>query len=608
MTTPSVESQTARASSPVQAWERQAAAAVRKTGRLSADSPDQAVWSALTTTTLEGLAIPPLGMADAGTVPGDDGRRQFPVGGWDVRAQIGDADVGVAAADVVDEWRNGATSVWLTVGGTGFDPADLGAVLSGIPLDLVPVVIAAAGPTTEVAAAQALSDTLGRRGLVCAPGTSLGGDPVGGSFAGGTQNSRIQTAIRDLAARATDLGAGAVVADGTVAHEQGAGDAAEVGYAVAAAVHYLRALQAEGYSIPDSLALIDFRLAATDDQFTTIAKFRALRVLWTRVADLCGGATPARVHAVTSRPMMTRYDPWTNLLRTTVAAFAAGVGGATALTVLPFDSALGMPGAQGRSLARNISALLTEEAHVGDVADPAGGSWAVEQLTDAVADAAWAQFLQIEESGGIMTAIGNGSLRSRFAEISERRNHRIATREQPITGVSEFPNLGEDLPKRRPYRPPGHLRWPSWAAPFEDLRDQPVKQPVFLATLGPQAAHAPRTGFVTNALAAGGVSVVAAGPTRTVDEVAAAFRSRSTRVACVTGTDAAYRDQAPAVIAALRASGAGRIILAGRPPENLKDAVDDHIAAGDDLPAFLDRTRRALAGSDSAPGDEDGTR
>ena len=589
MTRPTVESAQTRGGGPEQVWLRQAAAVLRKARRLPEDSPDADVWASLARTTVEDLVIPPLGLPGVDPIPEHDGRRNAAPGGWDIRARIVEPDATLAADAALEEWQNGSTSLWLTIGGSGIGSADLGSVLGRIPLDVVPVVISTSGRTTEVQAAQHLSDVLRGRDLRGAPGTSLGGDPLGPMLLTGSARPA-GDAIRELAVRATDLGIGALVADGTAAHQHGAGDAAEIGYALAAAVFYLRQLQGAGYSTVDSMPLLDFRLAASDEQFATIAKFRAFRMLWNRIADLSGapaGAAP-RVHAVTSPMMMTRYDPWTNLLRTTVAAFAAGVGGATSMTVLPFDVALGISDAAGRRLARNISALLTQEAHVADVTDPAGGSWAVEAMTETVADSAWTEFLRIEDSGGVTAAITDGSLRARFSETSRRRRHRIATRQQPITGVSEFPNPGEGLPARRPYpkspdptppdsaspdpAPPGADQ-PSWAAPFELMRDAPLDRPVFLATLGPLAAHAARAGFVTNAFAAGGVSVVAAGPTASSDEVTAAYRRSPSSVVCLAGSDAAYAESAAAVIAGLRGVGA-RLGDPGRP------AVDGAAAAG----------------------------
>ncbi len=293
--------------------------------------------------------------------------------------------------------------------------------------------------------------------------------------------------------------------------------------------------------------------------------------------------------------MCTRYDPWVNLIRVTVAGFAAGVGGADAVTVLPFDTALGVPDAFGRRLARNVSAMLMGESHVDAVADPAGGAWAVEALTRSIAEAAWREFQAIEAAGGVLAALADGSLRSRWSGTAATRRARVADRSQPITGVTEFPNLHETLPAREGVAPVAD----AWAADFEALRDAPAVARVFLATLGPVADHVARAGFVTNALAAGGVDVVGAGPTTGAADVVAAFRESGCAVACLAGSDAAYMELGADVAAALRTAGASAVLLAGRPRGPLADVVDDHIALGEDVLAFVVRVRSALG--DGAP-------
>ena len=176
-------------------------------------------------------------------------------------------------------------------------------------------------------------------------------------------------------------------------------------------------LTAAGLTVEEACAQLEFRYAATADQFLTIAKLRAARRLWARVAEVCGapGAGAQRQHAVTSSVMMTRRDPWVNMLRTTVACLGAGVGGADSVTVLPFDHALGLPDAFARRIARNTSTILMEESHLARVIDPAGGSWYVERLTDELAAAAWAFFQEIERAGGQAAALRSGLVAERLA-------------------------------------------------------------------------------------------------------------------------------------------------------------------------------------------------
>jgi methylmalonyl-CoA mutase len=286
-----------------------------------------------------------------------------------------------------------------------------------------------------------------------------------------------------------------------------------------------------------------------------------------------------RLHAVTSRPMMSKYDPWVNMLRTTVAAFAAGVGGADAVTVLPFDSTLGVPDAFGRRIARNTSSLLISESHVARVADPAGGAYAVEKLTDDLARAAWDLFGRLEDGE---------SLDAMVEKTVERRDREVATRKRPLTGLTEFPNPFADLPKRAPARDDREVR--RYGAAFEALQDAPMNEPLFLATMGTVAQHTARATFATNLFAAGGVHVEVAGPTEGVDAVVAAYDSVTTDVVCLAGHDSSYDEWGAEAAAALRDAGASWVIVAGRP----QDWADDSCAVGVDALDFLRRTREKL--------------
>jgi methylmalonyl-CoA mutase len=394
-----------------------------------------------------------------------------------------------------------------------------------------------------------------------------------------------------VAGLARDAGTLGVVVDATAVHDVGASDAQELGYSLAVGAAYLRALTDAGWSVDDALGTIEFRYAATDEQFPTIAKLRAARRLWHRVAELSGASADVpgqRQHAVTSRPMMSKYDPWVNMLRTTVAAFAAGVGGADAVTVLPFDAALGAPDAFARRIARNTSSLLISESHVAKVADPAGGSYAVERLTADLAAAAWAELGRIEEAGGVLAALDDGSLRARIDEVVARRDDQVAHRTRPLTGLSEFPNLGEELPERTKLPETDAVR--RYGAAYEALRDEPAARPVFLATMGTVAAHTARATFASNLFAAGGVAVEVAGPSDGVEAVLAAYDGQP--VVCLAGTDPAYAEWGAALVAALREAGARHVILAGK-PRGIE--VDDSCAVGVDALSFLHRTREALA-------------
>jgi methylmalonyl-CoA mutase len=543
-------------------WEAAAAAVLRRSRRLADDAPDSEVWQALTRTTYDGVPIPPLG------VPGPHGSvRPQRSGPWDIRTRnTGDHDA--AQHDL----ENGATSLWV-------DTDDLAGALAGVMLDLAPVILEAGTPDR----ARALVAVADDHGTDLHPETNLGADPLGDRVRGGTADL---AAAVEVALLAREHGVRGVVVDATVVHDLGASDAQEVGYSLAAGAAYLRVLTEAGLTVDEAAGLLEFRYAATDEQFGTMAKLRAARRCWARLVTLSqGAATGQRQHAVTSRPMLSAYDPWVNMLRGTVAAFAAGVGGAEAVTVVPFDSPLGEPDAFGRRIARNVSSLLIAESHVAAVADPAGGAYAVEQLTDDVAAAAWAELQRIEAAGGVLAALDDGSLLARVAEVAARRDRDVATRVRPITGLSEFPAVDETRPQRAGTGD-GVRRW---GAAFEALRDDPPTGRVFLATLGPVAQHTARAGFATNLLAAGGIAVDVAGATTGVDDLTAAYDGQ--RVVCLAGTDAAYAEWGSEAAAALRTAGAAHVVVAGKPA----DWADDSCAVGVDAVAFLTRTREQLA-------------
>ena len=590
------------------AWEKAAADVLRKAGRMKTEDPDSLVWEKLTRTTLDGLAVPPLATPE--TVqdvpdPGQPGQAPYtrgsgvsrPEAGWDIRAHLADPDAKQAAADAITDLENGVTSLWLTVGRGGIAVEDLPTVLDKVYVDLAPVVLEA--PADPVAAAEAFVALLEDRGVRPARGTSLGGDPISASLIGGPP---VEETVLRLGELALEVGASAITVDGTVVHDAGGTDAQELGYTIAAGVEYLRILTGSGgLDVATAAALVEFRYAATDEQFTTIAKFRAARRLWHRVLELSGAPeAPGQVqHAVTSRPMTTKYDPWVNMLRGTVAAFAAGVGGATSVTVLPFDHAIGLPDPFSRRIARNTSSLLIHESHVAKVTDPAGGSYAVERLTADLAEAGWHQFQRIEAEGGSrasLSADGDGLPGRVKDQAFDPRQRQIATRRRPLTGISEYPNLEERLPERRPH-PEGSraLQVNRYGAAFEEMRDAPATVPVFLATMGTVAQHTARATFAANLLAAGGVDTVIAGPTSSPDDVLAAYDGQP--VVCLAGPDPTYAEWGGRLASALRDAGARYVVLAGRPGDKTvkPELVDDSCALGIDALAFLRRVRQELA-------------
>jgi methylmalonyl-CoA mutase len=524
--------------------------------------------------------------------------------GWKVaevfpRDLSGATAVGDENAALLAALGDGVGALLIQVGEPGVAPEQLEALLAGVYLSMAPVILDAGADYP--AACDALLALVAevepdQRAMLS---IDLGADPLTALL-----SDRPAPAIGEVVAVAArvsgDRGVRAITVDGPAFHNLGANATWELAGSVAAAVAYLRVLTESGMPIGAALRQISFRLAADDDQFMTLAKTRAVRQLWARVAEVAGDPDGggAVVHAQTSLPMMTQRDPWVNMLRSTLAAFGAGVGGADTVLVFPFDVAIpgGFPGTArsfARRIARNTQLLLLEESHVGRVLDPAGGSWFVEDLTKELAQQAWQHFQAIEARGGFVEA--RDYVADQIGEVAARRADDVAHRRTAVTGVNEYPNLDEPaLPQTDSVTPEaaaGNLQ--RYAAGFEALRD---RSDVFLARtgsrpkalllpLGPLAEHNIRTTFASNLLASGGIEAVNPG---TVDadgigETVSATGGAGIAVLC--GTDTRYGTEAAGVVEAARAAGVSHVYLAG--PEKAVAETDPEHRPDDFLTAKI---------------------
>lgn len=584
------------------AWQKAVAGVLAKSRRVEvADLPADAEHL-LDSTTYDGVTVSPLYTAfderPEGPLPG-----QFPYlrgrdphrdvnAGWKVCTRHGSVrgdgadDASTLNTQILDSLSNGTSALWLTVGTGGVDPTALPEVLGGVFLELAPLTLDARGDVRAAAAAVFgvldSADIDDRAAVDIRLGVATLTAPLGG-----TESIEMDEAlelVRESIGRTETVRA--ITVDGTVFHNLGGGDAQELGAAIAAGLEYLRSMTDAGIGISDALRQIEFRFSATDDQFQTIAKFRAARTLWARIAQVCGApdAGDAPQHAVTSEAMMSQRDPWVNMLRTTLASFGAGVGGADAVTVLPFDAALD-GGAAGVSktfaarIARNTQLLLLEEAHLGRVLDPGAGSWYIEELTAAVAAKAWEFFQTVEASGGFRAAVADGSLVAAIEKTRAERDSDIAHRVTPLTGVNEFPNLAEAPLTPEQTESQDSATVYRYARAFEALRDRSdahlaqhdSRPTVLLVPLGSVAEHNVRTTFASNLLASGGIEAVNPGPL-TVEAVAGAVEASGTHIAVVCGTDKRYADEAATAVEALRAAGVTQVLLAG--PEKIFTGIE----------------------------------
>lgn len=605
-------------------WRELVAGVLRKSG-VSEDRLAENPESVLATRTYDGFAIEPLYTAEPPAAdPGYPGLAPFTRGyrpgggvptGWDIRARHTDADAETVRKRVHTDLMNGVSSLWIAVGGRGLPAARLGEALADVHLDLAPVVLDPGDGYADAADALlgAHADADVPDGRVV---SHLGIDPLTCAARAGRRPD-VADAARFAADRAAGRpGLGLVVADGTLVHNAGGSEAQELGHAIAAGTAYLRALTAAGMDTADAAGRIEFRLAASADQFSTIAKLRAVRAMWNQVLSASG--VPAdrramRLHAVTSEAMATRLDPHVNMLRATVACFAAGTGGADAVTVLPFDAAAGLSDDFARRIARNTQSLLIEESHLGRVVDPAGGSFYVEALTRDLYLAGWAFLQELEAAGGAAEAVADGLLRERVDEVWERRRRDLAHRTAPLTGVSEFPNLDEEPLVREPDPAAVGDSWfpvRRYARDYEELRDRSdaalartgERPTAFLATLGPVAAHTARASFAANLLAAGGIASLNPGPLDGAEAAARAFTGSGLRVAVLCSSDKLYAEHAAAAARALKEAGAERVLLAGSPDDAYREAgVDAFVHKGCDAVALLGGLSGLLTDDTAAP-------
>lgn len=331
--------------------------------------------------TADGIRIEPLYPA----APASDARPlRAQAGRWRVAARVDHPDAAEAAKLTLAELEGGADSLSLSFAGApaarGFglsttDVEALDAALAGVMLDLVRLRLDPAPGGRKQALL--VADLVERRGH--APSSlqvDFGMDPLGVLASSGTLavslpelGKRLVETIGPLTSRG--FAGPFLAADGRVWHEAGATEAQELGAVLATAVTYLRLLEAEGMPLAEARDAISFTLVADADEFVTVAKLRAARLLWDRVQRACGLAPkPIFIHAESAWRSLTRRDPWVNLLRGTIAAFSAGVGGADSIGVQPFTAALGLPDGFARRIARNTQLILLEEANLWRVADP----------------------------------------------------------------------------------------------------------------------------------------------------------------------------------------------------------------------------------------------
>ncbi len=552
----------------------------------------------LTSKTADGLTIQPLYPRQAGA-PVVAGRAAGAP--WQIMQRVDHPDAVEANKQALADLENGASGLTLVFAGSvsangyGLDGSaeTLARVLDGVMLDAVAIDFNLSPSTRGVVKHL---PALAKRRSVSPAAMELRAsiNPIGGFAAAGTSPTDWSATARNFAALVGELaGAGfrgpLAVADGRLVHNAGGSEAQELAFVIASAVAYLRALEDAGSSLDAARKLIYLRLAADADQFLTIAKLRAVRKLWARIEQASGlSPRPIHVAAETAWRMMTQRDTDVNMLRTTMATFAAALGGADSITVLPHTAALGLPDAFARRVARNTQLVLLEESNLAKVSDPAAGSGGIEDLTTQLCAAAWAQFQDIEKAGGVWSALKQGLLQKSVAAVRGEREKAVARRRSPLTGTSEFANLNEAKPAvldvRRVAPPKPEAAAESCEAlprirlaePFEALRDKSdailaktgARPKIFLANLGTAAEFTARALFAKSFFEAGGIEVIDNEGYWEIPTLVHFFKKAGSPFVCLCSSDTVYGTNAADAAKALAEAGASHIYLAGRPGGN----------------------------------------
>ena len=540
-------------------------------------------------------------------------------GPWRIMQRLDHPEPVAANALALEDLVNGANGLTLCFAGAGAargfglpdDATAIAIALADIELSMISLRIetsnATSTPLNLMAAIDRTKDNLARVDI------DLGLDPIGVlATQGGAADSwddGVATGTT-LFTRWHERGFDGriLTCDGRPYHEAGASEAMELAFVLATAVAYLRALALHGMPLDEARQRLSFLLVADCDQYLTIVKFRTLRRLWARIESACGlNPLPVRVHAETAWRMLSRSDPWTNMLRNVVATVSAGLAGADTITVLPFTTPHGLPDSFARRLARNTQIVLQEEAHLARSQDPVAGSGAFEGMTQALCEAAWAQFQAVECNGGIVECLRSGFVHEHVAKARTPLEEGINCCTSGMVGVNQFilpeeepvtvltpaspTRSDEPLPCPMDIAPLGGDRL---ASPFEQARELAEAQraqggsrpKVLVVKLDTASESSSRAKHARSALRIIGFDTVETEFARPLAGLGATWKASGASAACLCASDAAHTGSASTdatdgcislaeqAARALRTSGCNAILLAKAPGESEPDYRD----------------------------------
>lgn len=405
--------------------------------------------------------------------------------------------------------------------------------------------------------------------------------------------------------------------DAGIFHNSGANTVTEIGWALATGNVYLEYFTEKGFNATEVARRMRFSFATGSNYFMEISKFRAFRYLWAKILEAYGlnhKESKTYIHAVSASRNKTVYDPFVNMLRTTTETMSASLGGADSITVLPYDSFFEEPNEMAVRVARNQQNILSEESFFDKVADPAAGSFYIENLTSNLIQNGWELFLEIEEKGGYISAFQSGDISKRIRNEASKNDLRVALRKQSILGVNQFPNPMEhldenipndvfDLPEREEGNKSLSLKPYRAAAALEALRHKTDlfalknKRPqAWMFTFGDLSKRLTRAQFSGNFFACAGYEIVNHNGFPTLEEGIAAVLKDKPEIVVLCSSDEAYEAMALPVFEALKEQCI--VVLAGYPQniiEKLKAAGMEHfIHVKSNLPEELSKYQNLL--------------
>jgi methylmalonyl-CoA mutase len=372
--------------------------------------------------------------------------------GWEVSQELSASDVSDLNAQIHQGLQGGQSELNIVLGcgmkqGVSLDTIDdISLALGGVIMDAVSIYWQS-GPASLPIAALTFAAAENAGVSVAALRGGFENDPLGELVSSGSLPYSLETrfdhmaALTDYASKhATRLRT--ITAKGDFYHNAGASATQELGYVIASVVCYIEEMKTRGIPPERVMPHIRISLAVGSDYFMEIAKIRAARWLWSKIATAYGvEAAPVHIHANTSKWNKTTYDAHTNMLRVTSEAFSAVVGGVDSLHIGPFDEISGHTDDFSRRIARNIHTILREECGLDHVIDPAGGSTYIEWLTDQIASKSWKIFQNIESQGGMLNSLKNGSIQQAVTSVCEAKFQNIRRRKDKIVGSNIYPDL-----------------------------------------------------------------------------------------------------------------------------------------------------------------------